>query len=143
VIGLRHGISRTCILAGPLAIKVPRLVPIDRSLAGVAWTIARAVLANQSEAQTSGVDGVMPVKASLLGGLVNIYPRSEPMTLPHEAIPYDQIGQGWVARDRKPQNVGRYLGQLVWLDYDGSWNGCPHERDVANLARPDDPDESP
>lgn len=136
LIELHHGISRTAILIGPFAVKVPRLVPIERSLTGAVWTVARAVIANQSERQWSNVDGVMPVKASLLGGLVNIYPRAEPLTAQdrQDAIRdkrwFDSIGEGWIPRDRKWQNVGRYLGRRVWLDYDGSWNRCPHEREV-------------
>lgn len=101
-----------------------------------AWAITRAVQANLSEAQWSSVEGVAPVLWTLLG-LVNVYPRCEPW--PDGPPPeYDSIGVGWLPRDRKPQNVGLLAGVPVWLDYDGSWNGCPHERNVAGLTTGDD-----
>lgn len=137
----RYGICRTVFLVGPWAIKTPRLRR-GRDMKGkvvynVMWSLPRAVLANQSEAQWSGVEGVAPVLRSLLGGLVNIYPRCEPW--PEGPEPeYDSIGVGWLPRDRKPTNVGLLNGEPVWLDYDGSWNGCPHSRNAAGLSMEDD-----
>jgi hypothetical protein len=32
--------------------------------------------------------------------------------------------------DRKADNIGLLDGRVVWLDYDGSWNGCPHTREA-------------
>lgn len=122
-----YGICRTVWLVGPWAIKTPRL----RGYQGddVMWSLSRAVQANLSEVQWSNVEGVAPVLRSWLWGLVNIYPRCEPW--PESLDPdYDDIGVGYLPRDRKPQNLGVLDGKAVWLDYDGSWNGCPHERRV-------------
>jgi hypothetical protein len=135
----RYGICRTVWLVGPWAIKTPRLRgALSPEGAGVSWTIPRAVLANQSEREWSGVEGVAPVLRSLLGGLVNVYPRCEPWPADTPEPDYDQIGDGWLPRDRKPENVGLLDGQPVWLDYDGSWNGCPHDRNAAGLTMDDD-----
>lgn len=139
----RVGISRAVYLIGRWAIKVPRLVKTVPDH-GPTWTIPRAVLANQSEAQWSrdahwsGADGVAPVLRSWLGGLVNVYPRCEEWPADAPEPVYDEIGVGWMPRDRKPQNVGLLNGVPVWLDYDGSWNACPHERNVAGLTMDDD-----
>lgn len=63
-----------------------------------------------------------PVRLSLLGGVVNVYPRCAPVPAAreHEApmLPY--------GGDRKLDNLGLLAGRVVWLDYDGSWNGCSH-----------------
>jgi hypothetical protein len=132
----RYGISRTVFLIGRYAVKVPRLRSQGNGH-GPTWTIPRAVLANQSERDWGGVEGVAPVLRSLLGGLVNVYPRCEEWP-PGPPPAYDQIGVGWLPRDRKPQNVGILDGKPVWLDYDGSWNGCPHERNTAGLTMDDE-----
>lgn len=131
----RHeGISRAVYLVGRWAIKVPRWRG-DRK--DRTWRIARAVIANQSEAQWSGVVGTAPVLHLWLGGIVAVYPRCEPWSSKVEPD-YDSIGEGWMPRDRKPENIGILNGEPVWLDYDGSWNGCPHSRNVAGLTHPDE-----
>lgn len=139
-----YGICRTVYLVGPWAIKTPRL-RLPRTREGVkmtrqrerSWAISRALQANLSEQQWSGSSGVTPVLHSWLGGLVNVYPRCAPW--PDGPEPdYDSIGDGWLPRDRKPENIGLLDGQPVWLDYDGSWNGCPHSRNVAGLTMEDD-----
>lgn len=132
----KYGICRTVFLVGPWAIKVPRLKgALSPTGSGFSWTIPRALLANQSERDWSiGVSsGVCPVLHSWLGGLINVYPRCDPWTSDQEPD-YDSIGEGWLPRDRKPENIGLLHGKLVWLDYDGSWNGCPHSLNVAGLT---------
>lgn len=126
----RYGIARTVFLIGRWAVKVPRL----RQSSNPMWTIPRALLANQSERDWSGVTGVCPVLHSWLGGLINIYPRAESWPDDSPDPDYDQIGEAWLPRDRKRSNVGLLNGEPVWLDYDGSWNGCPHSRNVAGLT---------
>lgn len=132
---VRRGICRTVLLIGPYAIKVPRLKggisPTGRTWM---WTIPRALLANQSEVDWRGVEGVAPVLHSWLGGLINVYPRCEPWPEDGPEPDYDAIGVDWMPRDRKPSNVGLLDGRPVWLDYDGSWNGCPHSRNAAGLV---------
>lgn len=134
----RYGIARTVFLIGRWAIKVPRFKgALSPTGAGISWTIPRAMLANQSERDWSGTAGVCPVLHSWLGGLINVYPRCDPWPWTHEPD-YDRIGDGWLPRDRKIENIGILNGQFVWLDYDGSWNGCPHTLNVANLTLGDD-----
>lgn len=136
----RYGICRTVYLVGPWAIKTPRLrlphpPPSEGGAEWRVWSLARGVQANLSERQWGGVEGVAPVLWSLLG-VVNIYPRCQPWEGPEPD--YDAIGVGWLPRDRKPENIGLLDGEPVWIDYDGSWNGCPHSRNVAGLTMEDD-----
>lgn len=135
---VKRGLHRTVLLVGNYAIKVPRLKGYKGRAAVV--SVARAVSANDSERQWSGVEGVCPVKFSVLS-LVNVYPRAEPWSHEHDP-PYDEIGEGWIPRDRKPENIGYIYAdgayRPVWLDYDGSWNGCPHSRNAAGLTMDDD-----
>lgn len=81
---------------------------------------------NQSEWEWStyeGGQGVCPARASLLGGLVNVYSRAlaipEDRVVDFAAIPY--LGP----TDPKNRNVGILNEQLVWLDYDRNWNDGP------------------
>lgn len=150
-----RGITRTVLLAGRWAVKVPSLRRYGNGLAGLLWSVCRGVLANQSEAewwthapvQTRAV--LCPVRWSLLGGLVNVYPRCEPyqvtaeqeMAMFHrtwrpidmDPSPGDEkaANYGWLVDDR-----GR---RLVRIDYDMNFNGCPHDRSgfVNALARED------
>lgn len=125
MIARKQGVTRSVYLVGHWAIKVPRLCGQDRLL----WRVSRAILANLSEAEWSDSPDVAPVRHLWLGGLIAIYPRCEPW--PDGPEPdYDTIGAAWMPRDRKPQNVGLLNGQAVWVDYDGSWNGCPHSTNV-------------
>lgn len=132
---MRVGISRRVFLIGRYAIKVPRLCSQGRGLrmtglAGRMWSFSRGVQANLSEREWSGVAGVAPVLWSF-AGLVNIYPRCTP--IPNIEYPrewFDSITSMPVCQDRKASNVGLLAGQRVWLDYDGSWNSCPHELSV-------------
>lgn len=141
----RYGICRTVFLIGPYAVKVPRW-RLPRNRDGIkmtrqrerVWAWSRAVQANLSEQQWSNVTGVAPVLHSWLGGIVNVYPRCEPWPTDGPEPDYDAIGVSWMPRDRKPENIGLLDGTPVWLDYDGSWNGCPHSRDVADLATEED-----
>lgn len=124
VLVIRAGITRTVILTRRHAIKVPSLrggsVGKGRGrLQSLAW----GLLANQSEAMWHSYDlwagKVAPVRASLLGGLVNVYPRCEPLVA---------AGPGGsevllptldpCPRDIKPDNYGRLGGRVVRLDYD-------------------------
>jgi hypothetical protein len=151
---IRCGITRDVILTRRYAIKIP--TPRH----GL-WSLARGILANQSEAEwhncgdvfgensATFANNVAPVLRSFLGGLLNVYPRCEPLTT-HEGalLMADQFGGpgheearqldlmfpaiGLHLGDMKPTNVGWLtrsdVRRLVWVDYDMSYNGCPHDR---------------
>lgn len=122
----RHGITRAVFLLGPWAVKVPSLRSHDEGLKGVLWSLARGVVANQSEWEWSTYEhgaGICPARWSLLGGLVNVYPRAlaipEDRVIDFDAIPYTG------PTDPSNRNVGILNEQLVWLDYDRNWNDRP------------------
>lgn len=137
---VRRGLCRTVLLVGDWAVKVPRLRRgDDRSLAGAMWGLSRGLQANLSEREWSDVEGVAPVLWSL-GGIVNVYPRATEFTGDLTDEQYEQLALPgrWFPRDRKAANIGWLRGRLVWLDYDGSWNGCPHDRNAAALTMDED-----
>jgi len=122
----RRGITRVALLVGPWAVKVPSLRSHGEGLRGVLWSFARGVVANQSEWEWStyeGGVGVCPARWSLLGGLVNVYPRAlaipDDRVVDFDAIPYTG------PTDPKNRNVGILNENLVWLDYDRNWNDGP------------------
>lgn len=130
---IRHGITRTVLLAGRWAFKVPSTRAHADGLAGVLWSVSRGIQANLSELEwskhTNPADPICPVRWSLLGGLINVYPRCEP-------VPVDADGEAlidlpprlWLPLgDAKPDNFGLLAGEPVWIDYDVSYNGCPHD----------------
>lgn len=121
---IHRGITRTVLLAGRWAVKVPSLRTHSDGVRGVMWSLCRGISANLSECQWSGSPGVCPVRWSLLAGVVNVYPRCAPVDPDHVI---DWEGIGFLApTDRKHQNVGWFHGHIVMVDYDGSWNDCPH-----------------
>jgi hypothetical protein len=127
---VRTGVTRTVILVGRWAVKVPSLRAYGDGLKGVLWSFCRGVLANQSETEWCGydryVDNVAPVRRSWLGGVVNVYPRCSPLLDNIEEKDYPDVGPH--PTDAKRENVGWLGERLVWLDYDMSYNGCPHDR---------------
>lgn len=110
---IHRGTTRTVLLAGRWAIKVPRLTLSGRPLS---WTVAHGVLANLSERDltAAGATGIAPVLWSL-AGLVQVYPRCAPA--PYEPRDYTAIADPAVPVDPRPHNVGLLAGELVWLDY--------------------------
>lgn len=134
----RRGISRTVFLVGDYAIKIPAMRRYGKGVAGVLWSVSRGIQANLSEAQWSSGsgDGVAPVMWSLWG-VVNVYPRCEAVGA-DETVDYATIAPWIPTGDRKNENVGRLHGRLVWIDYDGSWNGCPHSRWAHDLSDEDE-----
>lgn len=112
---VRRGVTRTVLLVGAYAIKFPSLRGNGKGLGGRIWSICNGILANQSEVVWSEVDGVCPVRFSLLG-LVNVYPRCDPV----EGFDGDwsAIGADFLPPlDRKPENLGVLDGRIVWVDY--------------------------
>lgn len=136
---VRRGICRTVLLTRRYAIKVPRCRRYNPGgLRGVMWSLSRGIQANLSEAEWSGTAGLCPVLWSF-GGIVNVYPRAE--LLPSDIDPepdYRSIAPHFFPTDSKPENVGILNGKLVWIDYDLSWNRCPHTREVADRTDEDD-----
>lgn len=147
---VRRGITRTVILAGRHAVKVPSMRRYGNGLAGLLWSVCRGILANQSEAEwwrnappaTRAV--LCPVRWSLLGGLVNIYPRCGPYVPPpeHAAAMRDRqwrpVELDPSPGDDKPDNYGWLSDpagrRVVRIDYDMNYNGCPHDRSGARNA---------
>lgn len=123
---VRHGITRTVFLTRRYAIKVPSLRGhAEGGLRGRLAGLAHGILANQSERQWHDFEGwagrAAPVLRSWLGGLVQVYPRCEP--LPHiiddvyvgdEPLPVLEPDPG----DDKVDNYGVLAGRIVRLDYD-------------------------
>jgi hypothetical protein len=117
---VRTGITRTVFLAGRYAIKVPSMRGLcERTMAGRLASMARGILANQRERQWHSYEGwdglVAPVLHSWLGGLVQVYPRCEPLPDGFEgALPELDPNPG----DIKPDNYGLLNGRIVRIDYD-------------------------
>lgn len=121
---VRCGITRTVVLAGRWAVKVPSLRGGSYGPRSVLWSLTAGIQANLSEREWSGTPGTCPVRWSLLG-LVNVYRRCVPV--PDGAdVDYDSTGWPYDTdrMDRKPDNVGYLDGRLVWLDYDQSRYRC-------------------
>lgn len=87
------------------------------------WSWTRGVQANLSEIEWSGAQGACPVLCSL-AGVVNVYLRCTPLD-DDEEPDWDAIGFP-IPTDQKRENVGWLGGRQVLLDYDVSWNDCPH-----------------
>lgn len=133
---VRRGICRTVILTRRYAIKLPRWARYNPGgLKGAMWTVSRGIQANLAEIAWAKVDGVCPVLWSF-GGIVNIYPRAEPWPADGPAPDYPSIAPAFVPTDSKRENIGILNGAPVWIDYDNSWNRCPHSRDVYDRSDP-------
>ena len=127
---IERGISRTVLLIGSWAVKVPTTRPYGRR-GDRLWAWTRGYQANHSELQWAGIDGVAPVLWHW-GNVVVCFRRAQPLTdtdVPYQDDPWwGTIAPALMFGDRKASNVGLIDGRPVWLDYDGSWNGCPHAR---------------
>jgi len=147
LVELRAGVTRRVLLVGPahwgLVVKVPRC---DRQgtdgTRGRLWSFTRGVQANLSEMEWSGFDpGFNPVLWGGLGGLITVQRRLAPATREPN---YRGLVQSMVFRgDGKLTNVGVPRdGRTVWVDYDWSWNACPHHPgDSRCVAEADDNDD--
>lgn len=132
-----RGICRCVILTKRWAVKVPTTRPYGRRGDRLTYW-CRGVQANLSERQWSAWPGVCPVKWAFLGGIVQVYPRAEPVDrdewepglhtddIEGLLVKYRAVAPGLPFGDHKPENLGMLDGRVVWLDYDSSWNGCPH-----------------
>lgn len=124
MIDIRRGVTRTVVVTKRWAIKVPQIRTHGNGLAGALWSLARGILANLSELAWRRSIGVCPVYRSLAGGLINIYPRCEPVG--HDPSPQDYRSTGYIGpADKSRSNVGYLNGRLVFVDYDQEWNDSP------------------
>lgn len=93
------------------------MAPFGKTWRGRLNSFARGVLANQSEYVWCSFEpwqgGVAPVRWSWLGGIVQWYPRCEPL-LDGQLLPPLEPCPG----DRKASNYGVYNGRVVRVDYD-------------------------
>lgn len=116
---VRTGITRTVILTRRHAIKVPSLRggSAGPGLRGRMGSFAGGLLANQSEYLWHDFDAwsglVAPVLHSWLGGLVQVYPRCQPVPA-DSALPVLDPDPG----DHKLDNFGVLAGRVVRIDYD-------------------------
>lgn len=125
---VRRGVTRTVFITKRWAIKVPSLRAYSRLPGrGLMWSITRGIQANLSEWEWRESTGVCPPRWTL-AGLVSVYPRCKPAPEDLTREEYDAIGFTGPT-DKKPSNVGYWDGELVWIDYDMSWNDC-HEHPV-------------
>lgn len=144
MIVVARGITRTVWLVGRWAVKVPSLRRYGSGLAGLLWSITRGIQANLSEREWSGLEGddvpdrglLCPLRWSLLGGIINVYPRCVPWPVDEHGaalrpLPETEIPLG----DDKPENWGLLGGRPVRIDYDVSYNGCPHDRGGVETTR--------
>lgn len=119
---------------------MPCLRAYGQGLRGRLWGFCRGVLANQSEASWWRNAGepmrrsLCPVRWSLFGGIVNVYPRCEPYEVPDSTrlamfhrLDFPIPGLEPQVSDNKPENYGWLNNQPVVIDYDMGWNGCPHD----------------
>lgn len=138
---LRYGLTRIVIITRRYAIKLPRPafygIYAD-GLEGLLWTLCRGILANQSEASwwaDADEDTRTKLCPLLLSywGIINVYPRCEPYIVDEQteldmfhrkSLPLDLMPD---PGDSKPDNYGWLDGRLVRIDYDMSFNGCPHD----------------
>lgn len=121
---VRHGITRTVLLIGRYAIKVPTM---QYGLDAWAW----GIVSNNSEREWHSYDEwrgrVAPVLHSWLGGLIQVYPRCasfDPQTMDYPKFP------SFAPSDQKPDNYGVLNGAVVCIDY-----AVPGERGVAVKVR--------
>jgi hypothetical protein len=114
---LHHGVTRTVILTRKYAIKIPTLRGgMTNDFRGRLASFAAGLLANQSEYQWHNYEpwngNVAPVLRSWLGGIIQIYPRCQP--LPNEVL---LVFLDPDPGDTKPDNFGLLNGRVVRVDY--------------------------
>ncbi len=138
----RQGITRTVLLTSRWAVKLPSLRTHGNGLVGLLQSFCRGVLANQSEIDWHGYKeargALCPIRWHGLGGVVVVMPRCHPILVTADGEPVDPLPQLHPRSpgDNKPENYGVLRGRIVRIDYDMSYNGCPHDRSGA-FNRPD------
>lgn len=115
-IQVRSGVSRSVLLVGPLAVKVPFLGSWKRFLYGL--------LSNLHERQEARrrLPRTCPVLLSDPLGLLVLMPRCAP--LPEGALTpelYQEFTAAGVQAEPKPCSFGVLRGEVVALDYHGNY----------------------
>lgn len=121
----RRGATRTVLLIGRWAVKVPSLRGVGAAVGDVRVrhrvnSFCHGILANNSEVAWHAFGAwsgrVAPVLHSWLGGIVNIYPRCDPAPADADLFLLDpDPGDG--ALEQKHENYGLLNGRLVRVDY--------------------------
>lgn len=115
-----HGITRTVLLIGRYAIKMPTL---RYGLDAWAWGIVSNISEREWQNYEDWQGKVVPVLRSWLGGLIQVYPRCE--RFDPSSMQYPQFSN-FAPGDQKPDNYGVLNGSVVCVDY-----AVPGERGVA------------
>jgi hypothetical protein len=108
VVEVRHGKSRTVVLAGPVAVKLPSLLGWRRFLWGL--------LSNLAERERAGVPGACPIVWAAPLAAVLVVRRAEP--LPEGAEIPGHV-RALTGIDDKPCSYGIVGGEVVAVDYHG------------------------
>ena len=121
---VQTGITRTVILTKNHAVKVPSFRGGSAGgIRGRLQSFAWGFLANLNEHRWHKFEGwqgaVAPVLHSWLGGLIQVYPRCQPLPLDEHGthrgeLPVLDPDPG----DPKPDNYGILAGRVVRIDYD-------------------------
>lgn len=107
---IAHGITRTVLLVGPWAVKVP---------SARHRMIVRGWLGNRSEWIQRWRSDVNPPLVTL-GYLVNVYRRADWTGAGCEGLP-----DGYDGDEAKPSSWGRFPSGWLLIDYDRAWQ-APH-----------------
>lgn len=103
-----HGQSRTVLLLGPWAVKLPCILGWRRFLWGL--------LSNLAERERAGMEGACPLLWAAPLGSVLVVARGEPVPPGVEIPPHVRELAGY---DDKPCSYGIVEGRVVALDYHG------------------------
>lgn len=122
---IKHGITRTVLLTRRYAIKVPSFRGhCEGGVRGRLYGFACGILANDSERKWHNYEGwngqAAPVLRSWLGGLVQVYPRCDPLPVNDRdeyvgSLPLPVLDPD--PGDHKPDNYGLLNGRVVRIDY--------------------------
>lgn len=108
MIAVRGGYSRTVLLVGRWAVKLPCARSYRRFLCGL--------LSNLTEGARTGEPGAAPVLLRIPLGLVLVQPRCDPLPPGTSIPPHVRQLAGF---DDKPCSYGLHRGEVVALDYHG------------------------
>lgn len=118
MVKVARGATRTVLLVGRWAVKVPRCRLTLPHRTSRLHSFVRGWAANLSELEHRQIPGVAPVLWTL-AGVVSIYPRAEPLRSDDDLSWWVLPTPPGLAIDRTRENVGVVDGRRpAWLDYD-------------------------
>jgi hypothetical protein len=129
-VAVKRGITRSVLLIGNYAIKVPRLKKDPNSPIPFWRRVIQGLQSNIAERDQRGNPAVAPLVCSVLGGLLQVYVRCKPYT--GVAVRLEDMAK--LTReygkpiDAKKDNLGYLNGRIVLLDYDIAPGDCPNCR---------------